>query len=165
MKPFVCLMFACAALVAGGLAHALESDRQQPINIRAQSVEANEKTGVSVYRGDVVMTQGSLRIEADRLEVTLRQGELQRVRGWGNPARVSARSDAGAELRARAAHIEYRAPARELDLQGDVELRRDGDLVTGEAVHYSLERQAFVARGDAQSQVHAVIQPAPEAKP
>lgn len=157
------LLLLALLLVSPGV-RALESDAQQPIDIRARSVVANEKTGVSVYQGDVVMTQGSLRIEADKLEVTLREGLVQQVRGWGSPARVRSRTEAGEELRARAQRLEYRARPRELDLYGDVELRRDGDLLTGaREVHYSLADQTFVARGDAEGQVHAVIQPAPPA--
>jgi lipopolysaccharide export system protein LptA len=162
-SPPARLLLLALLVVAPGV-RALESDAQQPIDIRARSVEANEKTGVSVYRGDVVMTQGSLRIEADRLEVTLRAGRVQLVRGWGEPARVRSRTDAGEELRGRGRRLEYRAQPRELDLYGDVELRRDGDVLTGaEAVHYSFAHRTFVARGGAESQVHAVIQPAPPA--
>src|SRR5688500_10549659 len=45
-------------------AHAVKTDADQPINVRARSVDTNEKTGVTVYRGDVVFTQGSIRIQA-----------------------------------------------------------------------------------------------------
>lgn len=161
MKRLLHLGCACLLLVASSGARARGSDAEQPIDIRARSVEANEKTGVSIYQGDVVMTQGSLRIEADRLEVTLRAGQVQQARGWGNPVRVRTRTEAGEELRARAQRLEYRARPRELDLYDNVELRRDGDLLTGSSVQYSLEQDSFVAKGGPKEQVHAVIQPAP----
>lgn len=154
-----------AMLLCGPAAYALKSDADQPINIRARSVEANEKTGVSVYRGNVVLTQGSLRIEAERLEVTLREGRTELIRAWGKPVRMRSRTDRGEEIRARAERAEYHSPKRQLDLYGDVELRRDGDVFTGAVVHYALDDEIFTAEGGAGGQVSAVIQPAKREAP
>ncbi len=162
------LLIGLTGLVLGaapGAAQALESDAEQPINIRARSVEANEKTGVSVYQGNVVLTQGSLRIEADRLEVTLRERQTELIRAWGKPVRASSRTDRGEDIRARAGRIEYDAKRRQLDLYGNIELRRDGDLLTGATVHYALDQDIFTAVGGDGGQVSAVIQPAKREAP
>lgn len=147
-------------------AHALKTDADQPINIRAHSVEANEKSGVSVYRGNVVMTQGSLRIEADRLEVTLRNGQPDLLRAWGKPAHMYTRTDAGEDIRAKAGRIEYHGKTRQIDLYENVELTRNTDMFHGAIVHYSLDDQVFTAAGGDNGQVTATIQPArKETKP
>lgn len=146
--------------LVGGAAHALKSDADQPINIRARNVEVNEKTGVSVYRGNVVLTQGSLRVEADRLEVTLRDGRAHLIRAWGDPVRMQTRTDKGEDLRARAGRAVYRASARRIDLHDAVELHRDGEVVRGGAVHYALDDQTFTAAGNGDEQVTVVIPPA-----
>jgi lipopolysaccharide export system protein LptA len=148
------------ALVSAPSAHALKSDADQPINIRARSVAANEKTGVSTYRGNVVLIQGSLRIEADRLEVTLHDGRTDLIRAWGKPLHMYTRTDAGEEIRATAARAEYHGKARRLDLYDEVELKRDADVFTGAVVHYLLDEQTFSAEGGADGQVTATIQPA-----
>jgi lipopolysaccharide export system protein LptA len=155
----ICFFVGAMALLVPE-AHALKGDADQPINIRARSVEANEKTGVSVYSGNVVMTQGSLTIEADRLEVTLRDRQTDLVRATGKPVRMRARTDAGENVRARAARAEYHGKARKIDLFGDVELRRDGDVFAGAVVHYSLDDETFTAEGGDGGQVSATIQPA-----
>ena len=46
-------------------AAALESDASQPIYVEADSVEINDGTGVSVYQGNVDVTQGSIHLTAD----------------------------------------------------------------------------------------------------
>jgi lipopolysaccharide export system protein LptA len=159
--PRFCLLFLFVmALLGSPSAHALKGDADQPINIRARSVEANEKTGVSVYSGNVVMTQGSLTIEADRLEVILRDRQTDLVRATGKPVRMRARTDAGENVRARAARAEYHGKARKIDFFGDVELRRDGDVFAGAVVHYSLDDETFAAEGGDGGQVSATIQPA-----
>ncbi len=156
------LLIGVVAMMLGmacSVAHALKSDADQPMNIRARSVEANEKTGVSIYRGNVVAMQGSLRLEADRLEVTVRDGRMTLARAWGQPVRVQSRSDKGEELKARAARAVYRASERRIDLYDNVEINRDRDVFTGAVAHYALDDQTFVAEGG-DGQVSAVIQPA-----
>lgn len=160
MRRWVVLAMVLPALALAPPVGARKGDAEQPINIRARTVEANEKTGVSVYTGNVVATQGSLRLEADRLEVTLRDGRTDLIRAWGRPVRLQTLTDNGEEIKARAARAVYRASARRIELQGDVELRRDNDVLTGAVVRYNLNDQTFSAEGDGGGQVSAVIQPA-----
>ncbi|MBI3896706.1 MAG: lipopolysaccharide transport periplasmic protein LptA [Gammaproteobacteria bacterium] len=146
-------------------AQALTSDAEQPINIHAKNVDANQKTGVSLYRGNVVLTQGSMRLEADRLEVRQREGRADVIRAWGNPVRMKSQSDAGQELNAQAARAEYYANERRLDLYERAIIQRNQDTVTGAVVHYAMDAQTFSAEGGDGKQVTAVIQPAPAKQP
>lgn len=154
-----------AALGLAWPALALKSDAGQPINIRAASVDVNEKTGVAVYRGNVVMTQGSLRLEADRVDIAMHEGRLERAQAFGKPARLRSVSDTGEELKARAARIDYRAKGRVLDLEGEVWLERGGDEFTGATARYELDTQRFSAKGGDDGQVTAVIRPPAPEKP
>lgn len=159
-RYFLHMAVALAIASTSVVAHALKSDAQQQIKIRANSVEASEKTGVSNYRGNVLMTRGTLKLEADRVEVTIRDGQTELVRAWGKPVRIQMRSDKGENLRARATRIEYRGNEQRIDLYGKVELTRDDDIFTGAVVHYALNDETFVAEGDNEGQVSAVLQPA-----
>lgn len=142
-------------------AQALKSDANQPINIRAKSVTASEKTGVTRYRGQVVLTQGSLRLRAERLEVTMRNGRTHVVRAWGSPVRVTSRTDGGDSIEAQATRTEYHVGDRRLDLFDDVVLRRSNDTVSGGMVRYDFDDQSLTAEGG-DGVVSAVIQPEPE---
>jgi lipopolysaccharide export system protein LptA len=144
---------------------ALKGDADKPINIRAASVDANEKTGVAVYRGQVVMTQGSLRLEADRVEIAMREGQLERAQAFGKPAKLRSVADTGEEIQAHATRIDYQAKSRVADLQGKVWLKRGADVFTGATAHYELDTQRFTARGTTNGQVTAVIQPRPPEAP
>ncbi|MGA4817094.1 LptA/OstA family protein [Pseudomonas aeruginosa] len=55
------------------------SDREQPIRVQADSAELDDKQGVAVYRGDVVVTQGSTKLTGNT--VTLKQDRERRHRG------------------------------------------------------------------------------------
>lgn len=58
------LVLATGFSLLSGLAHALPSDSSQPINIQADSAELDDKRGIAIYRGDVVITQGTLKSPA-----------------------------------------------------------------------------------------------------
>jgi lipopolysaccharide export system protein LptA len=90
------MMLTAAALAAG-------EDRTQPIEVRARSVEINEKTGVAVYRGDVVVRQGSLELRGERVEVRGRQNKPEQIDAFGKPAMARQGTDVltAAEIRYR----------------------------------------------------------------
>ena len=64
------LFFSLALACASSVAMALPSDREQPIRVQADSAELDERQGVAVYRGSVVITQGTLKITGDTVTIT-----------------------------------------------------------------------------------------------
>jgi lipopolysaccharide export system protein LptA len=77
-----------AALLNAVPAVAASEDREQPIHVRARSVEVSEKTGVAVYRGDVVVRQGTMELRGDRVEVRSRNNKPEQIHAYGKPATV-----------------------------------------------------------------------------
>lgn len=58
-------------LLAGSLnAHALESDRNQPIAIEADQGSLDQKNQVTTFSGNVIIKQGSLNIRAANVRVS-----------------------------------------------------------------------------------------------
>lgn len=145
-----------------------QEDRDQPLQVSAASVHMDEKTGLTVYRGNVVLVQGGLRIEADRLEARMRGQQLETVTAIGRPVRVRALLDnRKEELKASAERLVYHANARALELSGNVSLNRGGDQFSAQTLRYALDARHVVAHGSdaGDGRVHAVIQPPPEKNP
>ncbi|SCZ50612.1 lipopolysaccharide transport periplasmic protein LptA [Thiohalomonas denitrificans] len=153
-------LFWLLVLFAPSLAGALSSDREQPIHIRAASVEINEKTGVSVYTGDVNVTQGSMELTAEELIVHYRNGEVSRMESKGQPATFRQQPDGALhEVRGEALRIEYDADAEKAYLVGQGHLWRGNDEFLGERIVFdTLENTVHATSGD-DDRVHAVIQP------
>jgi lipopolysaccharide export system protein LptA len=161
--PHFTRLLACLSigLLVPPAAHAIKNHADEPIHINARSVEADEKTGVAVYRGNVLVEQGPLSIEADRVEIHSRKNKTDLIRATGKPAKLRRRpGGAEEEIRARADRIDYRVAAGELDMTGDVSLRRGEDRFSGEKLHYDLDSKNLTATGndEADGRVHAVIQ-------
>src|SRR5210317_1913464 len=86
-------LFIVLALALPGSVSALSTDRDQPINLEADEAELDQTEGVSTYVGNVVVTQGSMKVESDRMVVHLEDGEIDRIEATGAPARFRQRPD------------------------------------------------------------------------
>jgi lipopolysaccharide export system protein LptA len=129
-------------------AHALEVDRELPFQLDAAKVTIDQKTGTAVYRGNVVMTQGSLRLEADKVIGKMEKGQLATVTATGKPVKVRALLDEGEqELHANAERIVFRADTRELELMGEAWVRQGENEFRAHQILYSLDAQRLQAFG------------------
>jgi lipopolysaccharide export system protein LptA len=159
---FVGTLIGLVSLSMSQLLHARESERGQPLNVKAASVNVDEKTGTAVYRGNVVLTQGSLRLEADRLEVrTDKNRRMQILIATGHPARLrgftETRED---ELQADAERVVYQAVKREIEMTGNVWARQGRDEFRAEHIYYGIDNEQLIARGDgADGRVHVTLYP------
>lgn len=61
--------FLIAALLLAGTAVAEQADRDKPIQVEADKLDADEVKQVAIYTGNVRVTQGTLRIDGQQLEL------------------------------------------------------------------------------------------------
>ena len=78
----------------GTLALALPDDQQQPIKIAADTATRDERAGITIYEGNVQLTQGSLKIVADMLTVTQNGSTANIIVATGNPATLTQQPEA-----------------------------------------------------------------------
>ena len=137
-----------AALLALTLplaAAALSSDKEQPMELTADQAELDNATGVSVYTGNVVLTQGTL-------EITVHQnsdGELEKVLVDGRPATYQQLpDDEPLPVRARAPRMEYysTAPKRVKLLRGAT-LTQGKNRFDGQTIVYFSQQDRVEAEG------------------
>ncbi|HIG36794.1 MAG TPA: lipopolysaccharide transport periplasmic protein LptA, partial [Oceanospirillaceae bacterium] len=67
------------SLLASSTVAALDSDREQPIQIAADAAELNEGKGFSIYSGNVIITQGTMVIEASTVKITFDDNGIQTI--------------------------------------------------------------------------------------
>jgi lipopolysaccharide export system protein LptA len=151
----------CLTALPAAVARALESDREQAILVEADGVEINDRTGVSTYTGNVVIRQGSIRIEADRVTVHQKQAESDRVVAEGDPVRFQQQPDQGELIKGRARKAEYRVDSELLYLMGDAWLSQGSDSFASDRITYDRARALVKAGASAQGQqrVKVTIEP------
>lgn len=140
-SAFFAVLLAAACAVAALPAQAEKADRTKPMTIDSNGaqpdvVDLNKHS--AVFTGNVVITQGTLQIHADRVEVSEdpNGGRLGYAFGTpGNPARFRQRRDRPDEWsEGDAQRIEYDSAANRVRFIGDAHLRMlRGDTVTDTA--------------------------------
>jgi len=147
---------AVLALLGSALAMpciALPDDRQQPISIESDYAERNEKTGRTVYRGNVVISQGSVLIEAEEITLHVENSKISRIESTGKPASYQQKTVLkGATMIARADNIDYLPATNKLSLKHNAMLTRDGTIIKGDSIDYDIDKQTWKAKGDNQGQ-------------
>lgn len=130
---------------------ALSSDRDQPIEIEADYAQLDDVAGVTVYKGDVVIVQGSMRMTGDLLTVHYDAGRrLEQARMDGQPATFRQRPDGAAvDDEGEALHIEYFAAKDLLVLQEQARLRQGERRFSGAEITYDTVRSLIKAYGEA----------------
>lgn len=131
-------------LLAGPSVTALEADRQQPIELAADSVDIDEAAGVSVYRGDVDLRQGSMRLRADVVTVHQDGRRPSRVVAEGRPVRFEQRSRKG-PVRGEARRVEYEVSSENLVLAGDALLVQGEDSMRSDRIVFDRVRSVVKA--------------------
>ncbi|WP_263322172.1 lipopolysaccharide transport periplasmic protein LptA [Endozoicomonas sp. Mp262] len=163
--------FFLVILMLPGIAAALQSDRQKPIEIESNSADLDNKKGISVYRGNVIMTQGSTRIEGDLITIyNDAHRKVTRVVAKGQRAYYEQQQENGkGKLKAWGNTINYDAAGDRIELLQQGELTQEGDVFKGEKIEYNLKLQTVNASGQPagngeKGRVIMVIQPRPEPK-
>lgn len=150
-----------SVLTAPGV-HALPDDRLKNIEIVAQRAVRDERAGFTVYSGNVVLEQGSLRIAADRLTFFHDAKEADRIIAEGTPARMSQKPAVDKNtVNANAQRIVYVRSREQVVLTGAASIEQGGATVTGESIEYFLaeERVRADASDEAGDRVQVVIPP------
>lgn len=130
---------------------ALESDRQQPIEINADRAELDEGKGVAHYIGNVELTQGSLLIRADDLIIQADdKNQLQRVTAQGKPAEFNQTPEAGKPpVVAKAKTIDYFVADEKLMLQLDAIVVQNDSTFQGTQIQYDIRNRRMQASSTA----------------
>ncbi len=130
----------------GTLALALPDDQQQPIKIAADTATRDERAGITIYEGNVQLTQGSLKIVADMLTVTQNGSTANIIVATGNPATLTQQPEADQPaVNASADRIEYTANENRVHLSRSARIEQDGAIVMGQTIDYLIDERRIRA--------------------
>jgi len=158
--------------VAGG-AHAEKADREKPINLEADKVSVDDAKQISNFEGRVVLTQGTLIIRGDRMEVRQDAQGFKTGITWGNLAYFRQKREGYDEyIEGWAERIEYDSRADKMQMFNRAYMKKGSDEVRGNYISYDANTEFFQVTGgakqagqDSSGRVRAVLQPKPKEKP
>jgi lipopolysaccharide export system protein LptA len=144
--------------------HALSTDRDQPMMIEADRVELDDAKGISIYTGNVKVTQGTLVLTGERMVVHNKGGDIEKVLMDGNPATYKQRPDGKEhDVHARSKRMEYYTDPEHIILLGQAEVNQAGDVLRSERIVYDVVKDQVNAGTDQPNdRVIITIQPKPK---
>ncbi|MGL5360807.1 MAG: lipopolysaccharide transport periplasmic protein LptA [Shewanella sp.] len=155
-------VLACLMLCISMGCIAKEGDLQQPVEIKAVRQSADIKNNQVIFYGPVVVTQGSIKIQANELRAFSAEGDKSKILvATGNPATYTQVLDDGRPATASAKEIRYEMASRTLTLTGLASLDQAGSKVTGNLIRYNIIQQKLIAEstGSGNDRVITIIQP------
>ena len=144
-------------------AQALSTDREQPINIEADSVEIDDGKHTTIYKGHVVMTQGSIHMTAESVRMFYdAEQNLEKVLIRGSPATFrQTPGNKKQDVHAKADKMEYFADKNRLHLIKRATIWQGGDRFSGDHIEYDTFLHVVKARKSksGKDRVRITIQP------
>jgi lipopolysaccharide export system protein LptA len=155
--PTRCL--AVLILSLSGQAQALSTDRDQPVQIEADQANIDDIKRITVYLGNVKVTQGSMEVQADKVTLNYDTDKnVELIIAEGKPVKFKQRPDnRDQDIQAFAQRVEYHVKNQILNLSANAEIRQGQDSFKGDKMVYDVQRSTLNAR----SRVMTVINPNP----
>lgn len=156
-----CGMLFLLLLLISANAWALSSDKDQPIEVEADGVEINDSTGVSTYVGNVIISQGSMRLDADRVTIFQKNKRTDKVVATGRPVKFEQKPDGKrGVIKGHANRVEYYATSEMVELIGNAKLTQKGDTFASDRIRYNRKQELVQAgsRAEGSQRVKIKIQ-------
>jgi lipopolysaccharide export system protein LptA len=165
-----------AALLLGLPAHAEKSDRSKPIHLEADRVTVDDAKQISTFSGNVVLSQGSMILRGDKMEVRQDKEGFRQGTVWGNLAYFRQKREGSDDLiEGWSERIEYDSRADKVQMFNRALLKRAQDEVRGNYISYDVNTEFFQVvgggtpspsassrPGNSDGRVRAIMQPKPK---
>ncbi|MCP4433159.1 MAG: lipopolysaccharide transport periplasmic protein LptA [Gammaproteobacteria bacterium] len=140
---------------------AIDGDRDQPIQVEADTLEIRDDENISIYSGNVSLIQGSMQIRSDRLVIHFNdENELLLLEMTGNPATFRQLSNDNKEMFGQADKLDYHEPKSLLILSGSARFDNNGDTIEGSSIRINTISDYIEASSSKPDErVRVVIQP------
>jgi lipopolysaccharide export system protein LptA len=126
---------------------ALDSDNKERVNVEADSVIYNYKTGVDVYEGNVKVNQGTTHITADRLVTkSNKEHRIKEAAAFGLQTLAhywTLPKMGDPEVHAYAKVIKFYPLESNVTLEQEVRVTQGENVFQGELIHYNSNDQTI----------------------
>ena len=144
-------------LIALGLgsAQAEKADREKPIQVEADRVSLDDMNKLSIFEGNVVLTQGTLLVKADKVTVRQDADKTQYATAVGRPLSFRQKRDGADDfIEGWAERLEYDGKTDTIRFVTNAAVRRlrgstVADEIAGNVVSYDSIAEVFSVSGGA----------------
>ena len=147
-KGFAAALAAVFFATAVAPALAEKADRAKPIHLEADRVTVDDAKQLATFTGNVVLTQGTLVMRGDRMEVRQDKEGFRHGTMWGNLAYFRQKREGYDDLiEGWAERVEYDGRADKVQMYNRALLKRGQDEVRGSYISYDSNTEFFQVDG------------------
>ena len=141
----------------------IDSDKDKPIFLESDSAKWDENSQKSTYRGNVVVTQGTMLLTGDLLVVTSKNNEINNMIITGEKSTYKQKTQSGKIVNGEAYEIQYFVENSEIIFLNDAVLTQAKNVVKSNKIIYLTDTENIIA-GDkkGKSRVKMTIEPKKE---
>lgn len=141
---------------------ALKGDSDQPIYIDSNTATYDDRKGVSIYIGNVVTTQGSMKMYSDELIIYIKDGDVSKMVATGKPVRFRQKPEKGKkDITGHSLKAEYYPKKTLLVLIKEAVVKQGDNEYASDLIKYDSKNAIVKAGGKATDikRVHVIITP------
>ncbi len=158
--PASLLALLLVAAITPSTVQARSADRNQPMDIESGDADYSmNESRPTVLSGGVTIAQGTLRISANRADITRRNGDPVRAILTGGPVKLNQQLDNGTPMSAVASKVDYDLKADVVVFTGNVSIQQPTGSLSGQRVVYNMKTGQVTSGGAGNGRVKMRIQP------
>jgi lipopolysaccharide export system protein LptA len=139
---------------------ALKTDRQQPLEVNADSTEGSLGDGIATLRGNVEIRQGTMLVRSDIAEVEKVDGRVRKFELTGNPVHLQQEIEEEGVVTAEAKKVVYIVATGIVTLTGEADVIHPQYHISGEVLEYDMNTQHFQGSGgDGNGRIRIRLEP------
>ncbi|MGH1472412.1 MAG: lipopolysaccharide transport periplasmic protein LptA [Cellvibrionaceae bacterium] len=162
---FINSLLSCLLVFSSSVTYALPSDKEEKIYISMQGKMqidgANER---AIYSKNVVVSQGTLKIMADQLELYGSVNNPKKIIAIGSPAKLQQQPTIDQALIIVTGNtIEYSVATGKVEIITDAKFEQNGTTIQASKIFYDVSNSYIEANAD-ENDINVVIPPKQEQK-
>ena len=127
---------------------ALDSDRNAPVAIDADTTDIDFRTGTRTVSGNVDITQGSMNIKADKVVLRYQGEQLESATAYGKPVRFKQMPEGQTEMVHGEGMTLKLQPQKDLvTLETSAKIRQGSNTMAGKVIYYNLKTSKMTVKG------------------
>ena len=160
LHSWTLLIAAILLLAMPGPLLALKTDRQQPLEVNADSTDGSLGDGIATLKGKVEIRQGTMLIQSDIAEVEKVDGRVRKFELNGNPVHLQQEIEEEGLVTAEARKVEYIVATGIVTLTGEADVIHPQYHISGEILEYDMNTQHFQGSGgDSNGRIRIRLEP------
>ncbi len=124
------------------------ADSVEKIHINADHMHLNMNSGISVYTGNVIFSQGGLVLSGDKVTLKQKNNEIEQITVVGKPARYNHVTEKGENIEAESENMVYNASQNKLVMTINASLQQPDNLLRSQKIIYDTLKKIIIAGGE-----------------